>query len=349
MRTRILFISVLALCACSGRSGNQNGMIQSFQLTVWDNCSNGKIDNENKTISVKHIPNGESVTGVICQLVKGAIISPDPESLIGKWPLETVFTITKGAESVDYKVIMEDYTLDAAPANWKLIWNEEFNDGKIDYDVWSKTPRGTGNWHDMMSDDESLYEFSDGALILWGKKNPDTSIDSSTYLTGGIWGKDKKSFSLGRVDVRAKIDDGQGFWPAIWFLPQGNEVEYSGGGEIDLVEHLNYDDFVYQTLHTRYTNLINKENPKNHVKSPADMDEFNVYSVEVFSDKVNYLVNNEIMFTYPRLDEEGQFPFPINDYYAILSAQLGGNWVGEINIDHPVRLIVDYVRVYGVR
>lgn len=246
---------------------------------------------------------------------------------------------------------MADYVKDEAPATWKLIWNDEFNDGAIDYDAWSKTPRGQGNWHDMMTDADDLYSFDNGALVLWGKKNPDTSVDPSPYLTGGIWGRDKKAFHLGRCDMRAKFDNGKGFWPALWFLPQGNDEPYSGGGEIDLVEHLNSDNFVYQTVHNPYTNLVNRINPSNHVKSPYNLDDFNVYSVIVQDDKVIFLVNNEVMYEYPNLEDEGreQFPFPFSDYYMVLSNQLGGNWVGEVGIEGPVRLMVDYVRIYQLK
>jgi len=350
---RILFLATsLALCLpLQIKAANDADLLKSFRVTVWDNSSLGRIDAANKTITVKHIPNGQSVTGVVCKTAEGVTVSPDPNSLVGKWPEETIFTFTKGTESVSYKVIMADYVKDGSPENWDLIWNEEFNDGVIDYEVWSKVPRGNGFWHDTMTDEESLYEFQDGSLILWGKENPDTTVDKSKYLTGGLWGVDKKSFSLGRADIRAKFDNGKGFWPALWFLPQGCNEPYSGGGEMDMVEHLNFDSFVYMTVHTPYTNLVNKENPKNHVKAPFVPDEFNVYSIEVFTDKVVYLVNNKEVFSYPRIQttEEKQFPFDVHDYYVILSAQLGGRWVGEVSLDGPVRLMVDYVRIYQTK
>lgn len=326
-------------------------LLKSFRVFVWDNNSMGKIDAERGTILVKHIPDGASVTSAKFEVEPGTQISPDPQTLVGKWPEEVTFTLKKGRTTEKYTVVMADYVKDPAPDTWKLIWNDEFNDGAIDYDAWSKTPRGQGNWHDMMSDADDLYTFDDGALVLWGKPNPDTSVDPSPYITGGIWGRDKKAFHLGRADIRAKVDNGKGFWPALWFLPQGNDAPHSAGGEIDLIEHLNSDGFVYQTVHTPYTNLVSRINPSNHVKSPFVAGEFNTYSVIVEEDKVIFLTNNEVMYEYPNLHVEGrdQFPFPFSDYYFILSNQLGGNWVGEVGIDGPVRLMVDYVRVYQKR
>ena len=49
-------------------------------------------------------------------------------------------------------------------------------------------------------------------------------------------------------------------------------------------------------------------------------------------------------------DIENQFPFPGNPFYIILSAQLGGDWVGEIDLnDLPVVMEIDYVRFYEKR
>ncbi len=37
-------------------------------------------------------------------------------------------------------------------------------------------------------------------------------------------------------------------------------------------------------------------------------------------------------------------------FYIILSQQLGGSWVGEVNPDQlPVSMIIDFVKVYQLR
>ena len=53
-------------------------------------------------------------------------------------------------------------------------------------------------------------------------------------------------------------------------------------------------------------------------------------------------------FTYKREPfGDSQFPFAGHPFYVILSAQLGGSWVGEVNpADLPVKMEIDYVRFY---
>ena len=87
----------------------------------------------------------------------------------------------------------------------------------------------------------------------------------------------------------------------------------------------------------------------NHVTANIDVDSYNVYSAEVYADSIVFLVNNLRTYAYPRVEEAGpaQFPFNEFDYYVILSAQLGGSWVGEVDPDHlPVELSIDWVRFY---
>ena len=198
-----------------------------------------------------------------------------------------------------------------------------------------------------MSDANELYELKDGVLILKAIANTNYPEDNSPFLTGGIWGRDKKTFSLGRIDIRARFDSGQGFWPAIWMM--GENAPWPLCGEIDIMEHLNFDDFIYQTVHTGYTNTVSTTNPPSHGCFAINKAEFNVYSVEVHDDEVLFLVNDSITFRYPKLNPavENQYPFTEQSFYLILSAQLGGNWVGPVNISQlPLQMEVDWVRFY---
>jgi beta-glucanase (GH16 family) len=100
-------------------------------------------------------------------------------------------------------------------------------------------------------------------------------------------------------------------------------------------------------MHTRYTNLVNRANPKNYTTHPINVDDYNTYSVIVTTEKVQYLINNEVTHEYPNLGIEYQFPFASNAYYVVLSSQLGGDWVGEIDLKgETVYMSIDWVRVY---
>ena len=91
-------------------------------------------------------------------------------------------------------------------SQWQLVWEENFNGTELDTTVWSMIPRGKPDWQNTMSYDERCYEISNGLLILRGIINENFQKDSSPYLTGGVWTKDKKSFTRGRMEIRAKLE-----------------------------------------------------------------------------------------------------------------------------------------------
>ncbi|MCD7924609.1 MAG: glycoside hydrolase family 16 protein [Bacteroides sp.] len=234
---------------------------------------------------------------------------------------------------------------------WRLVWSEDFNqkDG-FDVATWSKIPRGTADWKNYMSDFDSCYALRDGNLVLRGMVNHTQKNDTAPYLTGGVYTKDKKLFTGGRVEVRAKLQAARGAWPAIWMLP--NNAEWPNGGEIDIMERLNYDSIAYQTVHSYYTYKLGlQDTPPHGGINQIHPEEYNVYSVDIYPDSLVFAINHRHTFTYPRIetDKEGQFPF-YQPYYLLIDMQLGGSWVGGVDPkDLPVEMQVDWVRYYEKR
>ena len=234
---------------------------------------------------------------------------------------------------------------------YALIWNDEFNSGKLDTEVWSKVKRSSADWAVHMSSHDTLYAFEDGNLVLRGMLNDFLPNDKVPYLTGGIWSKHKKNFGFGRIEIRAKFDVAQGFWPAIWMLPQANHaLSWPHGGEIDIMEHFRDYPYVNNTIHSHYTYNLGKRNRPPQVAYPNYKEgEYNTYGVERFQDSLVFFVNGKRTFNYPRFRKgvDGQFPFSQHDYYLILDAQLGRDRSPYIDTTKlPVELRVDYVRYY---
>lgn len=233
---------------------------------------------------------------------------------------------------------------------WRLVWQDDFlNDGVPDPSKWSFTGRGKADWKCYCTDSPELAFVQNGFLYLKGVVN-DNPDDPVPYNTACISTLEKFSFLYGKIEVRAKLSRGKGSWPAIWMMPVNNQYgSWPLSGEIDIMEHLNYDTFVYQTIHTNHTyNLGYKSDPLSHVTAPVISDDFNVYGLEWFPDRLDFYVNEMLTLSYPRLDsaDSSQWPFD-QPFYIILDQALGGNWVGEVHDeDLPVQMIVDWVKVY---
>ncbi|AZA84337.1 beta-glucanase [Chryseobacterium lactis] len=244
---------------------------------------------------------------------------------------------------ISQKIKATGFEVDDNPA-----WVEDFNqkDG-FDTTIWSKIPAGKSDWDKHMSDNNACYAMRDGKLVLRGIVNPNTSIDSRPYLTGGVQSKDKKDFGLGRIEIRAKFSSARGAWPALWMLSStGN---YPEGGEIDIMEHLNYDKLVYQTIHTKYTLANGNPNVPQRFAQVPIAEGFNTYAIEKHQDSIVFFVNNKRSFAYPRTTTN-QFPFADVNHYLLLDMQLGGSWVGHVDpTTLPVEMEIDWVKFYPLR
>lgn len=232
---------------------------------------------------------------------------------------------------------------------WELAWEENFDQDAIDYNIWSKVPRGTADWQNTQSYDDRCYDIKDGNLILKGIVNDNMEADTAKFLTGGLYTKGKKSFFGGRIEIRARLHGAKGAWPAFWMLPFDREkYKWPNGGEIDIMERLNYDSFAYQTVHSAYTYVLGIKEPNNYGTLEINPEDYNVYAVEINPESISFYINGKHNITYPKIetDEEGQFPFYI-PMYLLIDMQLGGSWVGEVDPkDLPVQMEIDWVRYY---
>ena len=234
---------------------------------------------------------------------------------------------------------------------YALIWHDEFDSGILDSKVWSKIYRSKADWAIHMSSHDTLYAFEDGDLVLRGMVNDFLPNDKVPFLTGGVWSRYKKSFGFGRVEIRAKFDVAQGFWPAIWMMPDVNhDINWPHGGEIDIMEHFRDNPYINHTVHSHYTYNLGKRNRPSHVAYPKyNEGEYNTYGMERFQDSLVFFLNGKRTFNYPcfRKGENSQFPFSQHDYYLILDAQLGRDRSPYIDTTKlPVELRIDYVRYY---
>lgn len=236
---------------------------------------------------------------------------------------------------------------------WKLVWQDNFDGTQLDTTKWSKIPRNTSDWGRYLTSSDSCYIIKDGTISLIGRNNTILPTDTARFLTGGIHTKDIYSIKYGKVEICAKLGGAQGAWPAMWMLPQGpREFKANNYGEIDIIEHLNHDDFVYQTVHSHYTLRLGlKDDPKNYGTAKFDPNVYNVFGLEWYPDKLVFTVNGTPTFTYPKIetDKEGQWPFD-EPYFLMIDQQLGGSWVGAVDPKElPIAMQVDYVKMYQAK
>lgn len=251
-------------------------------------------------------------------------------------------------------VVAQEETKQGLHSEWKLIWSDEFSGVELDQTKWSRVKRGNSDWKNMMSPQEDLLELKEGILKLRGVVNTDEKTKKEQpYLTAGLTSEGKFDFKYGKVEIRARFQSAKGAWPALWMLKSNAKWGRPSMGEIDIMEHLNFQDQVYQTVHSYYTVQAGKNGTKDKKlpqsgRSPIQRDKWNTYGILWDESKIVFTVNGKPTFTYPRVPSKGheQYPF-VSPFYFILSMQIEGKWVGKPDPkDYPAFMEVDYVRVY---
>ena len=275
-----------------------------------------------------------------------------------------IILIFAGCDKDDDKIEKEDEqeTVEeqtpSVEQEWVLVFEDNFEGTAYDSENWTsyQTQSWSSAWNKyVVPNDASLAEVSDGALHMRARWNDDTNVPE----TGAIQSIGKYSFKYGKLEVKAKFTrSGQGAWPAIWLMPQ-NAV-YSGWpdcGEIDVMEHLNCDEFVYQVAHLSKTQG-QELTPAPSITKDINIDDYNTYGIIKSENEIIFQVNGETTLTYAKNSTNGtRWPFE-TDFYIILNYACADNgesgtyfWPGNVNdtSGFPYEMAIDYVKVWELQ
>jgi beta-glucanase (GH16 family) len=241
-------------------------------------------------------------------------------------------------------------TIPANRPGWKLVWSDEFDTpGLVDPKKWNYEEgmlrNGEKQFYTKARKENCRVE--GGMLIITAikEKGPGGRGD---YTSASIETRGLASWTYGRIEMRAKLPQGRGTWPAFWML--GNVGGWPKCGEIDIMEFVGYEpNKVYSTLHWDQNGHKQKGNPFSTKEPYAD---FHVYAVEWFADRIDSYFDNT-KYGSIKLDDCGgtgaDNAFRKAQYIKINFA-VGGDWGAAKGIDEsiwPQKYIIDYVRVYA--
>ena len=201
---------------------------------------------------------------------------------------------------------------------WKLVWSDEF-DGKGHPD-----PKKWGYESGFVRNKEQQYYTT--------KRLKNARLENGHLV----------------IEVRAKVPQGPGVWPAIWTL--GDNIDTVGWprcGEIDILEFVGKDpQHIHVNTHFHRDGKHSSDHKKRKGNEPWK--DFHTYSIEWDADWIHFAYDDVRYhsFRVSKGDTEKGNPFH-KKHYLILNLALGGNWGGKIDDSiFPSRYLIDYVRVY---
>lgn len=232
----------------------------------------------------------------------------------------------------------------------KLVWRDEFRGQTLDSNNWThETGTGSNGWGK-----EELQHYlprntalQDGYLVITAKAE---SHEGSNFTSSRVTSRGQQSFRSGRIDIRARLPEGQGMRPALLMLGDSfSEVGWPGCGEIDIMEMIGgagREDTVHGTLHWKYEWKNLYEGGSLTLPSDTFTGQFHVFSIIWDEAKIIWLSDGRKYFekdiSSPEFDA---FRFP---FHFVINLAVGGNWPGppDATTQFPQQLVVDYVRVF---
>lgn len=242
--------------------------------------------------------------------------------------------------------------------DWELVWHDEFSGQEVDLDNWTYDIGGWG-WGNgegqYYTDRTTNARVEDGLLVIEAHQE---RFEDSYYTSARLKTQGLQEFRYGRIEARLKVPEGAGLWPAFWMLGSGFEEgsesqdkNWPFVGEIDVMEYLGREpDLIMGTIHgPGYSGALGLTTW--HRQEYDIADEFHTYAVEWDEAGIRWLYDGE-EYAEMTPDSVGNRDWVFdNEFFMIVNLAVGGQFPGPVDLDleFPVRLQVDHVRVYQRR
>lgn len=182
------------------------------------------------------------------------------------------------------------------------------------------------------------FEVKDGILRIVAEER-EAMYDGALreYTSGMMTTYEKFDQQFGWFEIRCRVPEGQGLWPAFWLLP----MPLGWPPEIDVFEILGHETERIHFNHHFRGEEGRRASDGGYWDGPDFSENFHVIATEWNSDVIIWYVDGEER-------HRSTVNVPQVPMYMLVNLAIGGNWPGspDETTQFPAALEVDYVRVY---
>ena len=239
------------------------------------------------------------------------------------------------------------FTLQAQSFATRPSWSDEFSSflWKSKLDDWTIHKGKFASELEYYTDDINNVFVRNGKLHL--RATPDKREDK-VCSSGRVNTLGFKSFLYGKIEIRARVPQGNGIFPAIWMLREDHPKTFPLG-EIDIMEYIEcFNGKQYCTT----THIVEKGPGQKEIRHrhsqmvDADMDIYHVYALEWTPSLLLFKLDGKEVYHVSK--DEAEF-WPFDDPYVLIINVAYGSWGAQCGTDDsifPCEMMVDWIRYY---
>ncbi|MEJ2407968.1 MAG: glycoside hydrolase family 16 protein [Novosphingobium sp.] len=239
------------------------------------------------------------------------------------------------------------------PDGYQVVWGDGFDtDGAPDSNRWHfETSRNRQGWYNgelqyYASERRNNARIENGRLIIEARPEDLSGLglndwSGQQFSSARLTTRNHASWRHGFFQIRARLPCIVGSWPAIWLLPEHQDMAWQGG-EIDIAEAVGYEPgTIHHAIQTANRNFIkgNHERGESHINYCGGFHDYQLLWTE---DRIVIGIDGKVGFA---ARPEGFDRKMI----LILNVAVGGAWAGAKGIDteaFPARMEVASVTVW---
>lgn len=246
---------------------------------------------------------------------------------------------------------------------WRIEWQDEFDGPKINQSVWSFEEGFLRNNEPQYYTGERTENacLEDGKLVITARKekwknrhympngptnNMAFSVREANYTSASLLSKGKFDFMYGKLEVRARIPEALGTWPAIWTC--GSKFGWPKCGENDIMEaNGSITGAISSATHWAHPKTGKHITTWKELSGISPSNGFHIYGMEWDENKIDYFYDGQLYRTQSIVDltdESGFNPFRQPHYLRLNLAIWDKKGIDDSAF--PLRYEIDYVRLY---
>ncbi|ERM81489.1 hypothetical protein P872_10235 [Rhodonellum psychrophilum GCM71 = DSM 17998] len=237
---------------------------------------------------------------------------------------------------------------------YNLVWNDEFEGSNLSANWTSDFGDGCPlicGWgtNELQYYQTENTEIKEGFLIITAKKE---TVLNSNYTSSRIKTENQKTFTFGRIDIRAQLPKGQGIWPGIWMLGENiNEVGWPSAGQINIAEMIGgkadgKDNTIFGAIYWGNNGDSGYKTGTKRLSKGVFNDKPHVFSLSWDNEKIVWLLDNSPYF---EMDiRSASFDAFRKPFFLLFNVAVGGDYVGnpDASTVFPQQMKIDYIRVF---